>query len=244
MEVLGIDFGGTGIKGAPIDTTTAEILQERIRLETPQPSTPEAVADTIKQMIDHFQWKGKVGVGFPAVVQNGVVKTAANIDKSWIGVHVDQLLSLKTGCEVHAVNDADAAGMAELYHGAGKGNGGIVMLLTIGTGIGTTFFVNGELFPNTELGHIQFNKETVEKYASDAMRKKLDLNWKKWGGRLNEALTYYEQLFYPDLFIIGGGASKRMDKFQEYLILKTPVIPAQLQNNAGLIGAAMFASKK
>jgi len=244
MEVLGIDFGGTGIKGAPINTVNANLLAERVRFETPQPSTPEAVAATIKELVDHFNWKGKVGVGFPSVVQNGVVHSAANIDKTWIGIKVDELLSAKTGCEVHTVNDADAAGMAELYHGAGKNYKGIVMLLTIGTGIGTAFFVNGELFPNTELGHLQFKGETVEKYASDAVRKKLDLPWKKWGMRVNEALTYYEKMFCPDLFIIGGGASKRLDKIQEFITIKTPVVPAQLQNNAGLIGAAMFASKK
>jgi polyphosphate glucokinase len=244
MEVLGIDFGGTGIKGAPINTLNAELLAERVRFDTPQPSTPEAVSIAIKQLVDHFNWKGKVGIGFPSVIQKGVVLTAANIDYSWVGVKVDQMLSKVTGCEVHTLNDADAAGMAELYHGAGKGNKGVVMLLTIGTGIGTAFFVNGELFPNTELGHIQFNKETVEKFASDAIRKKQELTWKKWGLRIEEVLKYYEQLFYPDLFIIGGGTSKRLDKIEEFINIKTPMVPAILQNNAGLIGAAMFASKK
>ncbi len=244
MEVLGIDFGGTGIKAAPINTLTGELLAERQRFDTPQPSTPEAVAATINQLAKHYQWKGKIGVGFPSVVQNGMVHSAANIDKTWIGIKVDELLSARTGCDVYTVNDADAAGVAELHHGAGKDNKGIVMLLTIGTGIGTAFFVNGELFPNTELGHLQFKGETVEKYASDAVRKKLDLTWKKWGMRLDEVLHYYEQLFYPDLFIIGGGTSKRLDKIQEFITIKTPMVPAQLQNNAGLIGAAMFASKK
>jgi polyphosphate glucokinase len=244
MEVLGIDFGGTGIKGAPINTVNAELLAERVRLETPQPSTPEAVAATIIELVKHFNWTGKIGIGFPSVIQNGVVLTAANIDKSWIGVKVNQFLSVKTGCEVFVVNDADAAGLAELHHGAAKGNNGVVMLLTIGTGIGTAFFNKSELLPNTELGHLQFNKETVEKYASDAVRKKLDLTWKKWGMRLDEVLHYYEQLFYPDLFIIGGGTSKRLDKIEEFITVKTPIVPAQLQNNAGMIGAAMFANKK
>jgi polyphosphate glucokinase len=244
MEILGIDVGGSGIKGAPINTETADLIQERYRIPTPQPATPLAVAQTIKEIIEYFNWKGKVGVGFPALVQHGLVHSAANIDKSWIGVPIDKLLSEYTGNSVFSVNDADAAGLAEMYHGAGNNTKGIVMMITVGTGIGTTLFNDGTLFPNTELGHLQYKKETVEKYCSDATRKKLDLNWKQWGGRFNDALAYYANLFSPDLFIIGGGVSKKMDKFQDYLHVKTPIVPAELLNNAGIIGAAMFADLK
>jgi len=241
MEVLGIDFGGSGIKGAPVNIETGELLAERHRIPTPAPSTPEAVSVVVQQLIEHFNWRGKVGIGFPSVVQNGIIRTAANIDNSWIGYPVNRFLSEKTGCEVFAVNDADAAGLAEMKLGAGKDQSGLVMLLTIGTGVGTVLFMNGQLMPNSELGHLQFKDSSVELYVSDAVKKNLDLSWKKWAKRFNEALTYYEQLFYPDLFIVGGGTSKRFDKFQEYLEIKTRIIPAQLLNDAGLVGAALFA---
>ena len=244
MEVLGIDVGGSGIKGAPVNTLTAELLSERHRIDTPQPATPQALADTIYDLIQHFNWKGPVGVGFPAVVQHGMVHSAANIDDSWIGIPIDDMLSERSGCKVFAVNDADAAGLAEMHHGAGKGVEGLVMMITVGTGIGTALFNQGVLLPNMELGHLEFKNKTVERYSSDSVRKKADLNWKQWGRRFNESLTYYEKLFNPDLFIIGGGTSKRMDKFSEFVTVKTPLVPAQLLNNAGLIGAAMFASFK
>lgn len=202
MEILGIDVGGSGIKGAPINTETAALLDERFRIPTPQPATPQAVAETIQTIAEHFNWKGKIGVGFPAVVQHGIVHTAANIDKSWIGIPVDKIISEQTACPVYTVNDADAAGLAEVFHGAGKNNSGIVMMITVGTGIGTALFTNSELLPNTELGHLQFKKETVELYCSDAARKKYDLSWKQWGKRFNESLQYYERMFSPDLFIL------------------------------------------
>jgi polyphosphate glucokinase len=242
MEVLGIDVGGSGIKGAPVNTLTAEVLSDRYRIDTPQPATPHAIANAINHLIQHFNWKGLVGVGFPAVVQHGMVHSAANIDDSWIGIPIDYLLSERSGCKVFAVNDADAAGLAEIHHGAGKGIEGLVMMITVGTGIGTALFNQGVLMPNTELGHLEFKKKTVERYSSDSVRKKADLNWKQWGKRFNESLAYYEKLFNPDLFIVGGGTSKKMDKFEAFVTVKTPMVPAQLLNNAGLIGAAMFAS--
>jgi polyphosphate glucokinase len=244
MEVLGIDIGGSGIKGALVDIETGELLTERHRIVTPNPATTEAVGDVVKEMVDFFNWKGKIGVGFPAVIQNGIVLTAANIHKSWIGIAIDTFLTEKTACEVYVANDADVAGIAEYYFGNGKDCRGIVLLLTIGTGIGTALFVHGKLVPNTELGHIEFMNTTVERFASDATRKKEDLNWKDWGKRFNKVLKYYERLFYPDLIIIGGGTSKKMEKFEEYIKINTKLVPAKLLNNAGIIGAAIYAGKK
>lgn len=244
MEVLGIDVGGSGIKGAPVNINTGELLQERHRIETPKPATPEAVAKVIGKLIKHFNWTGKVGVGFPAAIQHGIVKTASNIDKSWINTNIDEFLSKKTGCPIFTANDADVAGLAELNFGVGKDKQGVVLLITVGTGIGTVLFINGQLIPNTELGHMKYKDLTIEKYTSDTTRKLLDLSWKKWGLRFSDSLHYFEKLFYPDLFIIGGGGSKKFDKYKEYLKIKTPVEPAELLNNAGIIGAAIYAADK
>lgn len=244
MEVLGIDIGGSGIKGAPVNIETGELLQERHRIPTPYPATPEAVATVVNELVQHFSWKGKIGVGFPAAIQNGIVKTAANIDQSWIDTPINKFLSKKTKCDVFAANDADVAGMAEMQFGVGKDQKGVVLLLTVGTGIGTVIFIDGKLFPNTELGHIQFNDVTVEKYVSDSTRKFLELSWKKWGMRFSEVINYYEQLLYTDLIIVGGGGSKKFSKFEAYLDATTQVIPAELLNNAGIIGAALYASEK
>jgi len=239
MEVLGIDFGGSGIKGAIVDTKTGELVTERHRIETPQPATPEAVAEVMAELIQHFNWKGKVGVGVPAVVKNGIVLTAANIDDSWIGQPINQQLSDKTGCEVECINDADAAGIAEIYFGAGAKAKGMVFLLTVGTGIGTVIFIDKHLVPNLELGHLEFKDKTIERYAADSVRKRKNLSWKQWGKRFNNALDYYERMFNPNLFIVGGGVSKKMDKFKEYIKVDTPVVPAEMENNAGIIGAAL-----
>ncbi|AHW60879.1 polyphosphate glucokinase [Draconibacterium orientale] len=239
MEVLGIDFGGSGIKGAIVETKTGELVTERHRIETPQPATPDAVAEVMAQLTEHFNWKGKVGVGVPAVVKNGVMLTAANIDNSWIGQHVNKQLSDKTGCEVECVNDADAAGIAEIHFGAGAKEKGTVFLLTVGTGIGTVIFINKHLVPNLELGHLEFKGKTIERYSADSVRKRKDLSWEEWGKRFNKALDYYDKMFNPNLFIIGGGVSKKMDKFEEYIKLDTPVVPAEMENNAGIIGAAL-----
>ncbi|MDX8340023.1 ROK family protein [Draconibacterium sp. IB214405] len=239
MEVLGIDFGGSGIKGAIVDTKTGELVTERHRIETPQPATPDAVAEVMAQLTEHFNWKGKVGVGVPAVVKNGVMLTAANIDKSWIGQEVNKKLSEKTGCEVECVNDADAAGIAEIHFGAGAKEKGMVFLLTIGTGVGTVIFIDKHLVPNLELGHLEFKGKTIERYSADSVRKRKDLSWEEWGKRFNKALDYYDKMFNPNLFIIGGGVSKKMDRFEEYINLDTPVVPAEMENNAGIIGAAL-----
>ena len=242
MEALGIDIGGSAIKGAIFNVKTGDFITERYRIETSQPSPIEETIATVQKLVEHFSWKGKIGCGFPAVVLNGVVQTAANIDKSFIGVNANDLFSKATGCSVNVLNDADVAGYAELKFGSVKDFQGLAIFLTVGTGIGSALFNKGMLIPNTELGHIYMkNGLKGEKFTSDFVKKKENLDWATWGKRFNEYLNYLDKLFYPELFIIGGGTSKRFDKFQDKLTLKTPVIPARLQNDAGIIGAAMFA---
>ena len=217
---LGIDFGGSGIKGAPVDIKSGKLLEERYRIPTPEPSSPEAVAKTIKELVKHFKWKGIVGCGFPAVVQNGVVRTAANIDKSWINTDARKLFSETTKLPVWVTNDADAAGLAEVKFGAGAGFKGAIVVLTIGTGIGSSLFIKGKLYPNTEFGHLEFKGMDAETYASDAARKRENLDWETWGKRLNEYISFIEFLFGPELIILGGGASKKLDLFKDQLNLK------------------------
>jgi polyphosphate glucokinase len=242
METLGIDIGGSAIKGAIINTQTGELVAERHRIETSQPASVDEIVNTVKLITEHFNWKGKIGCGFPAVVQNGVVKTAANIDKNFIGINANQILSKATGCAVSVYNDADVAGFAELKFGSVKDFNGFAIFLTVGTGIGSALFNKGVLIPNSELGHIYMsNGLKGEKFTSDAVRKKEDLDWPKWGKRFNEYLQYLEFLFSPELIIIGGGTSKRLDKFQSQLKLKCPVVAASLLNDAGIVGAALLA---
>ena len=241
MEVLGVDIGGSGIKGAIVETETGQLQTERFRLKTPQPATPQAVAATLKELVAHFEWQGLIGCGFPAVVQQGVAKTASNIDKDWIGTNAVELFGKQTGCNTFVANDADAAGLAEVTFGAGRNQPGVTIIITIGTGLGSGTFVDGILVPNTELGHFQMHGDIAERYASDAARKKYELSWKKWGGRFNEYLQEVETLFSPDLIILGGGASKKHEKFFEYLDTNARVVPAQLRNEAGIVGAALFA---
>ncbi len=240
-KILGIDIGGSGIKGAPVNTKSGNLLDERHRIPTPDPSTPEAVANVIKQIAKHFKWKGPIGCGFPSVVLNGVIKTAANIDKSWIDVNVEKLITNVTGLPTCVVNDADAAGMAAIKFGAGKKVKGTVIMLTVGTGIGTAFFTRGKLLANTEVGHLVLNGQDAEKYVSDATRKSEKLNWPTWGKRFNQYLMEIERLFWPELIIIGGGASKKIEKFANQITIKTKVVPAKLLNEAGIIGAAIAA---
>lgn len=242
-KVLGIDVGGSGIKGAIIDTKTGELVTERYRIPTPSPGKPDQIADVIHQIVSKFQWDGPIGVGFPAVVQNGIAKTAANIDKSFINLNVEELFSKHTNCPVKVVNDADSAGFAEMKFGAGAENKGVVFLITVGTGIGTVLFTKGKLVPNLELGHIIFKNMEAEHYVSDATKQKLDLSWKDWAARFDEYLQYIESLFWPDLFIVGGGVSKSEHKYMQYLTVKTKVVAAKLQNHAGIIGAAIAAKK-
>ncbi len=244
MEVLGIDFGGSGIKGAIVDTQTGRLVTERHRIATPQPATPAMVADTILQLVSHFNYSGPVGCGFPALINNGVAMTASNIDASWVGINAETLFSEVTGMPVFVVNDADAAGIGELRFGAGNGAPGVVLLLTIGTGIGSALLNDGVLLPSTEFGHIEFKGDIAERYCSDAAREREEMSWEKWGKRFNKYLVYMEKLFSPSLFIIGGGVSKKMELFRNKITVKAPVVPATLRNQAGIIGAACYASDK
>lgn len=240
-SVLGIDFGGSGIKGAPVDIATGTLLEERHRIPTPTPATPEAVTETIVQIANYFSWNGLIGCGFPSVIKDGFICTASNISPDWIGVSGKQMVEQATGCPCYLINDADAAGLAEMRFGAGVGKTGLVLLITIGTGIGTALFMHGVLVPNTELGHIQIDGIDAETYASDAVRKTHDMKWKHWAKRLDVYLHTMEQLFWPDLIIIGGGASKKADKFFPFLTITTDIMPASLLNQAGIIGAALAA---
>ena len=241
MEILGIDIGGSGIKGAIVDTATGELKSERIRLVTPQPATPEAVAQTLKELVDQIGYKGPIGCGFPARVINGEVLTAANIDKSWINVKVEDLFSKVTGQKVFVANDADVAGLAELTFGAVKDYKGPVLFLTIGTGIGSALFINGQMYPNTEFGQIKFKGDIAEHYCSDAGREREELGYKEWGERLNKFLEYIAFLTQPDFIVLGGGVSKKFEKYESKLTLSTKVVPATTLNLAGIIGAAMYA---
>lgn len=242
MHILGVDVGGSGIKGAIVDSETGQLLAERIRIDTPQPATPEALALTLKELIQQHDWKGPVGMGFPSAIQHGVARTAANIDQSFIGLSVADYFSTQSGCPIHVANDADVAGLAEMRFGAGKDNKGVVLIVTIGTGLGTALFTNGQLLPNTELGHIYLaNGAEAERYASDAVRLRNELKWKEWGERFNRYLCTMEGLFWPDLIVLGGGASKKLEKFAEMLTVKAPVVPATFLNQAGIVGAALFA---
>jgi polyphosphate glucokinase len=242
--ILGIDVGGSGIKGAIVNCSSGKLLSERIRIATPNPSDPENISNTIAELVKNLSYKGPVGVGFPAVVKQGTVYTAANIDKSFIGINYEEYLGKKLGLPVRVINDADAAGLAEIKFGAGKDVNGLVILITIGTGIGSVLVNKGKLIPNTELGHIFLSENReAERYASDAVRKNENLDWITWAERINEYLMYLENLFWPDLFIIGGGVSKHYKEFFPYFTLRTPLVPAQLLNNAGIIGAALAAKK-
>ncbi|MBT2226907.1 polyphosphate--glucose phosphotransferase [Nonomuraea sp. NEAU-A123] len=234
MEVLGIDIGGSGIKGAPVDTASGQLTQERLRIPTPQPAKPQGVAEVVVEIVKHFGWTGPVGVTFPGVVLNGVIMTAANVHHSWIGVDATKLFDGAT-----VLNDADAAGIAEMRFGEGHGREGTVIMLTFGTGIGSAVFVDGVLVPNTELGHLQIHGKDAELRASDRAREEHDLAWDKWAGRVEEYLRHVEMLFWPSLFVIGGGVSKKADKFLPHVHVDTAIVPARLRNEAGIVGAAL-----
>ena len=242
MKILGIDIGGTGIKGAPVDTKSGSLLDERYRLPTPSPAAPDAVISTVKELVDYFHWKGPIGCGFPAAVKDDTVMTAANIDPSWIGINAAERISTQTGCPTHLINDVDAAGLAEMKFGAGKKNKGIVLVVAVGTGIGSSLFTKGRLVSNTELGHVRIDGErTGEQIASNIVRKEENLDWEAWAQRFNLYLKRLEELFWPDLVIVGGGISKYYEEFEPYLESKFPTKRAMLLNNAGIVGAACSA---
>ena len=239
MEILGIDVGGSGIKGGIVDTEKGELVTERYRIPTPQPPKPAPMIETIEAIITHFDWKGPVGCGFPAAVKNQIVKTASNIDDSWIGINASAQIEKKTGCPIHLVNDVDAAGFAEAEFGAGKDCYGTIFMAAFGTGIGSAVFHNRQLVPNTELGHIPLHGMEAEQYAANSIRENEGLSWEQWGGRVNEYLQLIEALFWPDLIIIGGGVSKDFHEFEPFIDVESKVMPAESRNHAGIIGAAL-----
>ncbi|MBK8026129.1 MAG: ROK family protein [Chloroflexi bacterium] len=241
MAVLGVDIGGSGIKAAPVDTDKGILLAERFRVETPQPATVAAVAPLLQEIVHHFEWHGVVGCGYPGVIKRGTIFTAANVDSTWMGLDASSFLEQVTGCQTYMINDADAAGLAEMHFGAGVDQRGVVLVLTIGTGIGTAMFVDGMLVPNLELGHIQIRGKDAEHRASNRVRVERDLSWRKWAARLNEYLMYLENLLWPDLIIIGGGVSKSFAKYAPHIVTRAPVVAAKTYNDAGIIGAAMTA---
>ncbi|MGW2957483.1 polyphosphate--glucose phosphotransferase [Streptomyces sp. NPDC054813] len=245
MQIFGVDIGGSGIKGAPVDLDKGDLAQERCKVLTPHPATPDSVADGVKQVIDHFGWTGPVGLTFPGVISDGThIRTAANVDKSWIDTDARTLFSDRLGgLPVTVVNDADAAGVAEMQFGAGRDRKGVVILLTFGTGIGSALFTDGELVPNTELGHLELDGHDAEKKASSKAKEDNDLTWEHWARRVTKYLAHVEMLFTPELFIIGGGVSRKADKFLPLIEgIRAEIVPAQLQNNAGIVGAAMRAA--
>jgi len=241
MQILGIDVGGSGIKGAPVDIATGELTAERLRIKTPKGAEPEPVADVVAEIAKSFNWSGPIGIGFPAPIKAGVAMMAANVSEKWVGTNADDLFTRITGCDCTMINDADAAGLAEMEFGAGRGQPGTVIMITLGTGIGTAIFHRGKLVPNTEFGHLDMKGRDAEHRASDAVRQLEDLSWKKYAKRLDKYLVEMEKLFWPDLFIVGGGISKKSDKYIPLLTINTPVITAQFMNEAGIVGAALAA---
>ncbi|MDX3851622.1 polyphosphate--glucose phosphotransferase [Streptomyces sp. AK02-01A] len=243
MNVFGVDIGGSGIKGAPVDLERGDLVEPRHKVLTPHPATPESVADGVVEVVRHFGWSGPVGITFPGVVTGSVIRTAANVDKAWIDVDAGQVLGDRLNLRATVLNDADAAGVAEMAFGAGRGRKGTVFLLTFGTGIGSALFIDGKLVPNTELGHLELHGHDAEKHASTKVKEDEDLSWHHWAHRVQKYLAHVEMLFSPELFIIGGGVSRKADKFLPLIEgIKADVVPAELQNNAGIVGAAMAAA--
>ncbi|MER7764412.1 polyphosphate--glucose phosphotransferase [Streptomyces sp. NPDC097619] len=243
MEIFGVDIGGSGIKGAPVDLARGDLARERHKVLTPQPATPEGVAGCVAEVVRHFDWNGPVGVTFPGVVTGGITRSAANVDAGWVGTDAAVLLSARLdGMPVTVLNDADAAGVAEMTYGAGRDRGGTVVLLTLGTGIGSALFTDGHLVPNSELGHLELRGHDAETRASVKAKEDHDLSWEHWARRLSRYLAHVEMLFSPELFIIGGGVSRKAEKFLPLIEgVRAEIVPALLQNNAGIVGAAMAA---
>jgi polyphosphate glucokinase len=243
MHILGIDIGGSGIKAGVVDVEQGCLIGERRRIPTPEPATPRAMQEVVASLVREFSWTGAVGCGFPGVIRDGRAMTAANIDRAWLGTDVAGLFAGATDCPFLVLNDADAAGIAEMRFGAGRGRPGVVLLITVGTGLGSALFSDGALVPNTEFGHILLRGKEAERYASDAVRERKHLSWSRWGKRFNRYLRRMEELVWPDLFIIGGGASKKHERFFSQLDVRAEVVPAQLRNEAGIIGAALAAAR-
>ncbi len=228
------------MKAAEVEIDTGEIVSDKFRIPTPKPATPEAMADVVRQLTEHFAWTGPVGVGFPGVIQHGVVRTAANLHKSWVDVDGDKVFTEASGCDVAVINDADAAGLAEARFGAGEGIPGTVILLTLGTGIGSAVIIDGKLVPNTEFGHLMMDGKIAEDRASSRAKDEKDLSFKDWGKELESVMMEIEKLFWPKLFVLGGGISKQFDRFEEHLDdVRTPIVAAKMLNRAGIVGAAL-----
>jgi polyphosphate glucokinase len=245
-QAFGIDIGGSGIKGAVVEVGTGRLSTERTRVRTPHPATPDAVAAVVAQLVRDADWHGEIGATFPAVIKHGVAQSAANVDHAWVGTDADKLFTnaVGAGSEVSVLNDADAAGIAEARFGAAKGVDGVVIMLTFGTGIGSALLMNGVLVPNTELGHLELDGHDAESRAAASVRDEHGMSYKKWSQRVNRYMQHVERLFTPDLFVVGGGVSKNADKWVPLLELATPVKPAQLLNDAGIVGAAIAAVER
>jgi len=245
MPTLGIDIGGSGIKGNLVDTESGGLVGDRHKIATPHPATPQAVADVVAEVVDHFAYDGAVGCTFPAIVKRGVALSAANVDSSWIGTDVDALFEQTTGCPFTVMNDADAAAVAEMEFGAGKGRSGVVLVLTFGTGIGSGMFDEGNLIPNTELGHLHFDGHApVETWAAARVRKEEGLSWEQWARRVGGFLRHLDRVFSPDLFVLGGGVSRKWEKWGHFLDTNVETVAAQLENEAGIVGAALRAARR
>lgn len=243
MDILGIDIGGSGIKAAPVDVSSGTLLDERLRIDTPSPATPEATVHAVRRLIDSFQWHGPIGIGFPSLFRGTTIASAANLDDSWLGRDGVQVFGEATDCPLAILNDADAAGLGEVRFGAARNLSGTLLVVTVGTGIGTALFHDGHLFPNTEFGHIEIDGMAAEKRISAAVRKAERLSWETWSARFNEYLKRIERLFAPDTIVLGGGISRKFPKFAPFLETTAAVLPAQLHNNAGIIGAAFACSR-
>jgi polyphosphate glucokinase len=244
VQGFGVDIGGSGIKGCLVDIEQGALVGERLRVETPQPSTPAAVYAVVAGIVTSFGWTGRIGVTYPGVMKKGVAHTAANMDKGWIGTDVDAGMTALVPGTVETLNDADAAGLAEMRYGAGRDQRGVVLMLTFGTGIGSALFVDGHLVPNTEFGHIQVDSEDGERRASAAAKDREDLSYPQWAKRVDRYLHVLENGLWPDLIVVGGGVSKKAHKWVPLLTTRTPVVPAQLQNDAGIVGAALAAAER
>ena len=242
MEILGIDVGGSGIKGAIVNIETGTLVTEKHRIPTPKGAKPADMADVIAQIIEHFNWKGKVGCGFPTTISHGKIRTSGNLHKSWKGINIEHLLKERTGLNFATANDADCAGLAEMTYGAGKGKQDLVLMITIGTGLGCGAFYNGQLIPNFELGMMPYKHfKKIEHWAADSARKRDELSYKAWGKRFNKFLLIVERILNPDLIILGGGASSKLEQYKKQITVEVPVIAAQFHNNAGIVGAALIA---
>jgi polyphosphate glucokinase len=244
VQGFGVDIGGSGIKGCTVDLDRGELAADRVRIDTPQPSLPESVCEVVGRIVDQFGWTDRIGVTYPGVMKSGVAFTAANMDKSWIGTNLAEHLESVIPGTVQTLNDADAAGLAEMRYGAGRDQRGLVLMLTFGTGIGSALFIDGVLVPNTEFGHIQVDSEDGERRASAAAREREDLSWHAWAKRVDRYLDVLEAGLWPDLIIVGGGVSKKSDKWVPLLSTRTRVVPAQLHNDAGIVGAALAAQER